>query len=395
MHEHIMILMRKILIFFLMVPAIGFTQPTYKVHKVQPKETLYSLARQYNMPPKELAAFNNLDINTGLQIGQELRIPDNSRPAETAAPVASTAAAPASAIKTTGTPVYHTVESKETLYSISIKYGKVPVDMLKSWNGLTDGGIKVGQKLVVGYSDEAKDKNTATAVVNQPVAQAPVNEDLAQQKAELEKQRRLLEEKERELNAQTAIKAAQTNDDAAALRAKADAEKLEAEKRAEAARKAEEAAKRSEENARKAEEANKARQDEQDRRAADRTVIENMAEQNKTVASTPVSSNGKFAGGIFKSSYSPSKNVEQKGNAGVFKSTSGWEDGKYYCLHNSAPIGSVIRITNPENNSAVYAKVLDVIPDLKQNQDVIVRLSNAAAAELGKGEANFSCVINF
>lgn len=107
-----------------------------------------------------------------------------------------------------------------------------------------------------------------------------------------------------------------------------------------------------------------------------------------------------FNGGVFKPAYTQqvgNKNVmTDKGVAGVFKSTSGWDDGKYYCLHNSAPAGSYIKITNLANNRSVYAKVLDLIPDLKQNEGIIVRISNAAATELGTdGVSNFDCTLQY
>lgn len=103
-----------------------------------------------------------------------------------------------------------------------------------------------------------------------------------------------------------------------------------------------------------------------------------------------------FNGGFFKSQYSkaPGK-AEETGTAGIFKSTSGWEDGKYYCLHNGALAGSIIKITNNANNRSVYAKVLDIMPDLKQNNDLVLRISNAAADELGAGSASFTCTISF
>ena len=109
--------------------------------------------------------------------------------------------------------------------------------------------------------------------------------------------------------------------------------------------------------------------------------------------------NADFNGGYFKAFYNKQmadKHVtEDKGMAGIFKSTSGWDDGKYYCLHNAAPAGSYIKITNNATKKSVYAKVLDLIPDLKQNTGVIIRISNAAAAELGAGAANFECTLNF
>ena len=109
--------------------------------------------------------------------------------------------------------------------------------------------------------------------------------------------------------------------------------------------------------------------------------------------------NGGYGGGAFKSLYeaqASGKSVAQdKGLAGIFKSTSGWEDGKYYCLHNEAPAGSYVKITNPATQKSVYAKVLDLIPDLSENKGLIIRISNAAAAELGASTGNFDCTLQF
>jgi murein DD-endopeptidase MepM/ murein hydrolase activator NlpD len=106
-----------------------------------------------------------------------------------------------------------------------------------------------------------------------------------------------------------------------------------------------------------------------------------------------------FNGGIFKSLYesqtSNNNLVSETGTGGVFKSTSGWEDGKYYCLHNTAPAGTVIKITNVANGKSVYAKVLDLIPDIKQNTGLIIRLSNAAADALGSAENKLDCTLNY
>lgn len=106
-----------------------------------------------------------------------------------------------------------------------------------------------------------------------------------------------------------------------------------------------------------------------------------------------------FNGGIFKSLYESqtksSSVINETGAGGIFKSTSGWEDGKYYCLHNTAPAGTVIKITNAANGKSVYAKVLDLIPDIKQNTGLIIRLSNAAADALGSAENKLDCTLNY
>lgn len=48
------------------------------------------------------------------------------------------------------TPVYHEVMPKETLYSLSKKYG-VQTSQLQEWNSLTGNDIRIGQQLIVGY----------------------------------------------------------------------------------------------------------------------------------------------------------------------------------------------------------------------------------------------------
>ena len=49
-------------------------------------------------------------------------------------------------------------------------------------------------------------------------------------------------------------------------------------------------------------------------------------------------------------------------------------------------------MTNNSTGKIVYAKVLDAIPDIKQNAGLVVIVSNSAADELGAGESRFECV---
>ena len=105
-----------------------------------------------------------------------------------------------------------------------------------------------------------------------------------------------------------------------------------------------------------------------------------------------------FDGGFFKTAFDTKEGWEvtkENGTAAVFKSTSGWDDGKYYCLHNSAVQGSIAKITNNANGKIIYAKVLDLIPDIKQNSGIVLRISNAAASALGVVENQFDCTINY
>ncbi|MFT3908670.1 MAG: LysM peptidoglycan-binding domain-containing protein [Ferruginibacter sp.] len=314
--------MKRLIIFLFFVPLFAKAQ---KTHTVAPKETLYSVARKYNVPPKELAAYNNLTIETGLTIGQVIKIPANGTVPvlKTAPPPANKAEAIAKKTEpaaTSGVPIYHKVEKKETLYHISKLYPNVTMDDIKKWNNLSTDGVTEGTNLIVGY-EKGKKATTATNPVKE-------NTEVKTVAVEPVKEKTITPEK---------TVAPET-----------------------------------------------------------RAVLPPVTTEPAKQETVKVTGKG-FGGGYFKTQYTSqsSANKEEIGTAAVFKSTSGWEDGKYYCLHNTAPSGTIVKITNKSTQKTIYAKVLDVIPDLKQNTGILIRLSNAAADELAAGENNFEAVVNY
>jgi hypothetical protein len=101
-----------------------------------------------------------------------------------------------------------------------------------------------------------------------------------------------------------------------------------------------------------------------------------------------------FNGGAFRADFSDGGH-SATGPAGVFKSTSGWQDGKYYALMNNATVGAIVKITDPASGKSVYAKILGQLPDMKESAGLTIRISNAAAAELGEGEGRFNAQVNY
>ena len=117
-------------------------------HKVQPKETLFSIARMYSVTVDDIKLWNSLKDNN-LAVGQDLlvsksamavAVPSSVKPAETPA------VAPVGAQVSVKT--LHTVATGETLFGIAKMYN-ISVDQLKAWNGITTNELKVGQALMI------------------------------------------------------------------------------------------------------------------------------------------------------------------------------------------------------------------------------------------------------
>jgi LysM repeat protein len=225
-------------------------------------------------------------------------------------------------------PVYHTVQDKEWMFRISQNYNKVPIETLEKWNNVTNDKLQAGMKLVVGYLkvSRAHSKLAASGLKKLPaVATAPVAK-----KEELK-----LEEPKKE-----------------------DAKK----------------------------------------EIATTPVVPTVPETTKTQVkntSVPVESaesEGTYSGykgGYFRSGYAGNGKKSTAGNAGIFRSTSGWKDGKYYALMNKVPVGTIVKVTYTSSNKTVFAKVLGQLPDMRESSGLTLRLSDAAAAELGAEMGKF------
>lgn len=107
---------------------------------------------------------------------------------------------------------------------------------------------------------------------------------------------------------------------------------------------------------------------------------------------TPVATN--FKGGYFRSQYDAS-GKSANGISGIFRSTSGWKDGKYYALMNNVPVGTIVKVNFPSTNKSVYAKVLGQLPDMQESQGLTIRISEAAASELGAGNTKFTVDVDY
>jgi LysM repeat protein/ABC-type branched-subunit amino acid transport system substrate-binding protein len=140
-----------------------------KTHLVQPKETLYSLSKQYNVTIEELKSANADLLKEGLKIGQNIKIPASSgiqtaavsKPVEVEKPIVKESpkvAAPKAETKpetSTDGIAYHVIASKETKYGISKKYG-MTIAELERLNPEVISDFPIGLKLLVAGNSSVK-----------------------------------------------------------------------------------------------------------------------------------------------------------------------------------------------------------------------------------------------
>ncbi|MDM1334608.1 LysM peptidoglycan-binding domain-containing protein [Acinetobacter pseudolwoffii] len=111
-------------------------------YQVKRGETLYSIASQSKLSVSELAALNGFAANSGLRIGQTIKIPAGSQVPET-----------------------YTVQSGDTLTGIAAKYN-LSMDQVASLNAISrNAGLRVGQRLkLTGEAAEPVRESVAETV---------------------------------------------------------------------------------------------------------------------------------------------------------------------------------------------------------------------------------------
>jgi hypothetical protein len=330
----------------------GQTGGLYLEHIVVVKETWYSVGRMYNVDPKVLSKYNQLTFAHPLGVGQVLKVPLTAVNFSQDGKKLATESL---------VPVFHIVQEKEWLYRISVNHNKVPIPALEKWNHVTGDQVHAGLHMIVGY---LKVKTALSALAKRGVVPGAGGGVGARSvgvgsvgagsvgAGSVGPEKNVaasVDVKTKEVVAEKKDSSAETEQAAPVVTAAA-----------------------------------------QPPRVANAVVV-------RPAPVAPVSSSAPaphFNGGKFKADFSDGgKSVT--GQAGIFKSTSGWQDGKYYALINNVAVGTIVKITDQSTGKSVYAKVLGQLPDMKESAGLMVRLSNAAAAELGEGDGKFSVGVSY
>ena len=233
-------------------------------------------------------------------------------------------------------PLYHTVQPKEWMYRISVNHNKVPIETLEKWNNISRDNATAGTRLIVGYLKVKSAQSALSSGAANPVSTTSVT---------------------------------------------VTTKELPAPKKEEIAKKPDVV--KNEEIVKKEEQLKK----------AEPPVVPEISKKEE-VAESKNNSLVNFKGGYFKTQYDAS-GKSATGISGIFKSTSGWNDGKYYALMNNVPVGTIVRVNFPSTNKNIYAKVLGTLPDMKESSGLTIRISDAAATELGAGNGKFTVDVKY
>lgn len=352
----------------------------YTLHKVVPKETFSSVSRKYNVSVEEIQNANpGVD---GLKIGQIINVPASSGTAitpDTERKESSGKTAP-SAIVTTpkkaSTPASasgqktHTVAKGETLYRISKMYA-MTVDELKAMNGLTGNEISLGQKLKVSGNNGESNVVETEAVKTSPVKTKPALES------------KPLTESKNASDSKSTVEEKPTPADVKPIVVSPVSDGTGKEKVKDSPKE-----------------------------AAPGTVNEIASENttpvktespavSKTVESGELpavySNPGTSRTSVIEKDPQSGTELEKITEVGVaaWMSESDLNQSKFYALHRTAPVGTIIKLTNRMNNNSVFVKVVGTLPDTGDNNGYIIKITQAAAQRIGALDQKFTAELSY
>ncbi|MFN4300025.1 MAG: LysM peptidoglycan-binding domain-containing protein [Thermaurantimonas sp.] len=112
----------------------AFAQESFKFHRVQQGETVFSISRQYNISVEDFYKFNP-ETRQGIKAGDVVMVPASASPKE----------------ETIDTNRFHvfTIQEGQTLYSLSRQFN-VPIDLIEANNpDIKDKVIRPGMRLLI------------------------------------------------------------------------------------------------------------------------------------------------------------------------------------------------------------------------------------------------------
>lgn len=89
----------------------------------------------------------------------------------------------------------------------------------------------------------------------------------------------------------------------------------------------------------------------------------------------------------------PFEPIEIEGLAQVIEESE--PSNKFFALHKTAKVGTVIKVKNLMNDLTVYVRVIGSIPETSENQDIIIKLNQRAYDHLKAVDKRFRVQLNY
>lgn len=332
------------------------------LHKVETKETLYSVSRRYNVSIYKIIE-SNPPTEYGLEVGQIIKIPYlKQKPAEQVTQkkeVKLEAHQPEENNVADNT--YHTVVPKETLFAISRKY-EVSVSDLKKWNNLKTNNLDIGQQLIVKKGTGTNDEVSTEAVVMEEKVQHGKNKThIVQQSETLYSISRMYEVSVADIKSWNDLS---TNEIS-----------IGQELIVGTGSKKQEITNTKDENIQLKEE--KTSRMDSALNARNNDVNDHVKErETKTMEAS-----------------SEFGEVIESGVAALIDGSDNTR--KYLALHRTAKVGTIMRVHNEMNGQEVFVRVLGKLPDTGVNKNVVIRISKSAYDRLGAIDPKFRVKLSY
>lgn len=376
---------RKISIYIILALSINAFAQTEKalktingkevmLHKVLTKETWTGIARTYNLSIDDVKSVNPGIVD--LKEGQIINVPlmpslpsaktetPANKPTDVTASPSVTITNPVVVNSVTGgvansNAAKHTVKQKETLFGIAKMYGITVADLKKWNNNLTT--VKIGQ--VINVKDPLVQKPNDVAKANtdkKDIAVAPI-----QNKIEVKR-----DVKEKPLLAKTEVKPEAKPEN----KTEAKPEAIKTEK----------VVVNNDKSDNKPEESIAVKPAKTDKaKSTEKTTVLDNQQKSVTPKADVKSSNGSVV-----------REYIETGMAAWIKDGS-LNQNKYYALHRTAPLGTIVKVNNRMNGDYVFVKVVGQLPDTGDNDKQIIKISEAAARKIGAVNEHFQVELSY
>ncbi len=344
------------------------------VHQTVAKDTYYSIGRRYNIPPKDIMAFND---NKYLQIGVIIKVPTNLPFSEktTATPNTVTTHKP-----TEGNLIEHAVQKKENLNMLAEKYGTT-VNEIKRINNLRSINLQIGQILKMPANNIAEE-TTPVETASQPVV-TTVKPEPVKQIAQVSKPAAApvtIAAPPATVPSEEFVEHTVASNEtiySIATRYKLTIDQLKA----------------------------KNNLTDNGLHIGQKLLIKGQYPVKQayippTTADDDDDADGKTDSTLKKpalrlpaSRYGLNE-IDEKGTA-TWITDPDLDPTKMLVLHRTAPIGGIIKITNPMSNRVTFAKVVGKFTENETTKDVIIVMTKAVADALGALDKRFYCNLTY